>query len=74
MPAGVPPLQCFGKYCVAAGLGTSKLIASNAYGWRCAGSSAPIDTTAACDTVYHVGDAISRFAVFADPYTWQCWD
>jgi hypothetical protein len=64
----------FARYCVAAGLGTSKLIASNAYGWRCTGSSAPIDTTAACDTVYHVGDAISRFAVFADPYSWQCWD
>jgi hypothetical protein len=63
----------FGKYCVAAGLGTSKLIASNAYGWRCTGSSAPVDTTAACRTVYSVADAISRFAVFADPYSWQCW-
>ena len=24
--------------------------------------------------VYHVGDAVSRFAVFADPYSWQCWN
>jgi hypothetical protein len=64
----------FSKYCAAAGLGSSKLIASNAYGWRCTGSSAAIDTTAACDTVYNVGGAISRFAVFADPYSWQCWD
>jgi hypothetical protein len=64
----------FSQYCVAAGLGTSKLIAGNAYGWRCTGSSAAIDTTAACDTVYHVSDAISRFAVFASPYSWQCWD
>jgi Rieske Fe-S protein len=63
----------FSTYCVAAGLGSSKLIASNAYGWRCTGSSAPIDTTAACGTVYHVSDVISRFAVFADPYSWQCW-
>jgi hypothetical protein len=64
----------FGTYCATAGLGTSKLIASNAYGWRCTGSPGPIDTTAACNAVYHVGDAISRFAVFADPYSWQCWN
>jgi hypothetical protein len=62
------------KYCAAAGLGTSKLVADNAYGWECTASSSPVDTTAACDTVYHVRDAISRFAVFADPYSWQCWD
>jgi hypothetical protein len=61
-------------YCTAAGLGTAKLVADDAYGWECTGSSAPVDTTAGCDTVYHVSDAISRFAVFADPYSWQCWD
>jgi hypothetical protein len=64
----------FTNYCVGAGLGTSKLVADNAYGWYCTSSSSPIDTTAACDAVYHVGDAVSRFAVFADPYSWQCWN
>jgi hypothetical protein len=62
------------KYCAAAGHGTSKLVASNAYGWYCTSPSAPVDTTAACDTLYHVTDAVSRFAVFASPYSWQCWD
>ena len=61
------------KYCVAAGHGTSKLVASNAYGWYCTSPSAPVDTTAACNLVYHVSGAISRFAVFASPYSWQCW-
>jgi hypothetical protein len=64
----------FTTYCVGAGLGTSKLVADNAYGWYCTSPSSPIDTTAACDAVYHVGDAVSRFAVFADPYSWQCWN
>jgi hypothetical protein len=62
------------EYCAAAGHGTSKLVASNAYGWYCTSPSAPVDTTAACDTLYHVSDAVSRFAVFASPYSWQCWD
>jgi hypothetical protein len=62
------------KYCVSAGLGTSTLVAENAYGWYCTAPSAPVNTTAACDAVYYVSDAISRFAVFADPYSWQCWN
>ena len=61
------------KYCVAAGHGTSKLVASDAYGWYCTSPSAPVNTTAACNLVYHVNDAVSRFAVFASPYSWQCW-
>jgi len=61
-------------YCVAAHLGSSELVADNAYGWYCTSPLAPVNTTAACDTVYHVSDAVSRFAVFADPYSWQCWD
>jgi hypothetical protein len=61
-------------YCVAAHLGSSELVADNAYGWDCTSPLAPVNTTAACDTVYHVSDAVSRFAVFADPYSWQCWD
>jgi len=61
-------------YCTAAGLGSSELVADNAYGWYCTSPLAPVNTTAACDTVYHVSDAVSRFAVFADPYSWQCWD
>jgi hypothetical protein len=47
------------KYCIAAGHGTSKLVASNAYGWYCTSPSAPVDTTAACNLVYHVNDAVS---------------
>jgi hypothetical protein len=62
------------SYCVAAHLGTSELVADDAYGWDCTSPLAPVNTTAACDTVYHVSDAVSRFAVFADPYSWQCWD
>jgi hypothetical protein len=61
-------------YCIEAHLGRSELVADNAYGWYCTSPLAPVNTTAACDTVYHVSDAVSRFAVFADPYFWQCWD
>jgi hypothetical protein len=61
-------------YCVAAHLGSSELVADDAYGWDCTSPLAPVNTTVACDTVYHVSDAVSRFAVFADPYSWQCWD
>jgi hypothetical protein len=61
-------------YCAAAHLGTSELVADNAYGWDCTSPLAAVNTTVACDTVYHVSDAVSRFAVFADPYSWQCWD
>jgi hypothetical protein len=62
------------KYCTASGHGTSKLVASNAYGWQCTSPAAAVDTTAACDFQYHVSDAVSRFAVFASPYSWQCWN
>jgi hypothetical protein len=62
------------KYCVGAGLGTSTLVAANAYGWDCTAPLAAVNTTAACDAVYRVSDAVSRFAVFADPYSWQCWN
>ena len=59
-------------YCNDAGLGAAKLTAANAYGWSCTGQSA-VDTDAACQFVFHNGNAFSRFAVFADPYSWQCW-
>ena len=59
-------------YCTAAGLGAAKLSTADAYGWTC--GSQPIDTNAACQLVYHNGNAFSRFAVFQDPYSWQCWD
>jgi hypothetical protein len=62
------------SYCAAAGLGTSELVTYNAYGWYCTSPAAPVNTTVGCDTVYHVNDAVARFAVFADPYSWQCWD
>jgi hypothetical protein len=62
------------KYCVAAGHGTSKLVANNAYGWQCTSPAAAVDTTAACNLLYHVTDAVSRFAVFSSPYYWQCWN
>ena len=64
----------FTKYCTAAGHGTSKLVASNAYGWQCTSPAAAVDTNAACNLLYHVSDAVSRFAVFASPYSWQCWN
>jgi hypothetical protein len=64
----------FASYCAQAGLGTSKLVASNAYGWYCTAPSAPVDTTAACNALYHVGHAVSRFTVFANPSSWQCWN
>jgi hypothetical protein len=64
----------FTKYCVAAGHGTSKLVANNAYGWQCTSPAAAVDTTAACDLLYHVTNAVSRFAVFSSPYYWQCWN
>lgn len=59
-------------YCADSGQGAAKLSASNAYGWTCAGAA--IDTTAACQLMYHNNTAFSRFAVFQDPYSWQCWD
>jgi hypothetical protein len=59
-------------YCTDAGLGAAKLSTADAYGWTCAGQ--PIDTNAACQLVDHNGNAFSRFAVFQDPYSWQCWD
>jgi hypothetical protein len=62
------------KYCTASGHGTSKLVASNAYGWQCTAPAAAVDTTAACNFLYHVSDAVSRFAVFSSPYSWQCWN
>ena len=62
------------KYCTAAGHGTSKLVASNAYGWQCTSPAAAVDTNVACNLLYHVSDALSRFAVFASPYSWQCWN
>jgi hypothetical protein len=64
----------FTRYCVAAGHGTSKLVANNAYGWQCTSPAAAVDTTAACNLLYHVTDAVSRFAVFSSPYSWQCWN
>jgi hypothetical protein len=64
----------FTRYCVAAGHGTSQLVANNAYGWQCTSPAAAVDTTAACDLLYHVTDAVSRFAVFSSPYYWQCWN
>jgi hypothetical protein len=64
----------FASYCAQAGLGTSKLVANDAYGWYCTAPSAPVDTTAACDALYHVSNAVSRFTVFANPSSWQCWN
>ena len=62
------------QYCVGAGLGTSELVADNVYGWDCTKPVAAVNITAACDAVYNVSDAVARFAVFADPYSWQCWN
>jgi hypothetical protein len=63
----------FAGYCAQAGLGTSKLVADNATGWYCSAPSAPVDTTAACNALYHVSGAVSRFTLFTNPSSWQCW-
>jgi hypothetical protein len=60
------------SYCTAAGLGAAVLKVSNADGWYC--GAQPVDFQAGCQLMYHSSDAIARFAVFADPYSWQCWD
>src|SRR5262249_23757511 len=62
------------RYCVAAGHGTSKLVANNAYGWQCTSPAAAGDTTAACDLLYHLTDAAPRSPAFSSPYSWQCWN
>lgn len=60
------------SYCTAAGLGAATLNTANAYGWTCGKTG--IDTNAACQLVYHNSNSFARFAVFANPYSWQCWD
>jgi hypothetical protein len=63
----------FASYCAQAGQGTSKLVADNASGWYCTSPSVPVDTNAACDTLYHVSGAVSRFTLYTNPTSWQCW-
>lgn len=58
-------------YCASAGLGTAKLTADNAYGWTCGGI--PVDTNAGCQAQFGNSNAFSRFEIFTDPNTWQCW-
>jgi hypothetical protein len=60
-------------YCTEAGLGAATLTAQDAGGWSCA-DEATINTVAACQFMYHNSNAFSRFAAWADPYSWQCWD
>ena len=67
-------LPNFAGYCRHIGHRTAELVASNAYGWQCTSPAAAVDTTAACNLLYHVTDAVSRFAVFSGPYSWQCWN
>ena len=59
-------------YCTSAGLGAVKLTADNAYGWTCGGN--PIDTNAGCQAQFGNSNAFSRFEIWTDPNTWQCWD
>ena len=72
----------FAGYCQHIGHRTAEVVASNAYGWRCTlNPSLVIKTVNVCAWTYHlstsqvvdVSGAISRFAVFASPYSWQCW-
>ena len=81
-------LPNFVGYCHHIGDRTAELIASNAYGWRCTLNTAHVlQITDVCAWTYRLSasqvvsvsanyadDAVSRFAVFADPYSWQCWD
>jgi hypothetical protein len=59
------------SYCAAAGLGSATLKVGNAYGWYCDGQ--PVDFQAGCQFTYSNDVVVARFAVFADPYSWQCW-
>ena len=60
------------SYCSSAGLGAVKLNADNAYGWTCGGAG--VNTDAGCQAEYGSSDAFSRFEVWSDPNSWQCWD
>lgn len=60
------------SYCSSAGLGAVKLNADNAYGWTCGGAG--VNTDAGCQAEYNSSDAFSRFEVWSDPNSWQCWD
>jgi hypothetical protein len=51
-----------------------RLLTAATPGWQCTSPAAAVDTTAACNLLYHVTDAVSRFALFSSPYYWQCWN
>ena len=62
------------SYCAGAQLGTSNWSRTTPTAGTARRRSAPVNTTAACDAVYHVSAAVSRFTLFANPYSWQCWN
>ncbi|WOP38585.1 protein kinase [Streptomyces sp. Li-HN-5-13] len=64
----------FNAYCTATGHpGSTYASGRYAYGWYCTGSSAGIDTQAACATLYGSSPPVSRFQDFYDKDSWQCW-
>jgi hypothetical protein len=62
----------FNGYCQATGQGTVRLIANNAYGWRCTGGGDD-DAQAVCAWTYHTDQITNRVADFNNPNSWQCW-
>lgn len=66
----------FSGYCQATGQGPVKLIANNAYGWRCSSDNGTgDDAEAVCAWTYNTttGQVTNRVTDFNNPHTWQCW-
>lgn len=64
----------FNVYCRSLGFsGAYTVPARNAYGWYCTGSTAALDSQAACAAQYGNQPPISRFQNFYDLNSWQCW-
>ncbi|WP_163513657.1 serine/threonine-protein kinase [Fodinicola acaciae] len=77
-PARVAVVQLgapdFDGYCRATGQGAVKLVANNAYGWRCSTDNGTgDDAQAVCAWTYHSRHLTNRVADFSDPHSWQCW-
>jgi hypothetical protein len=77
--AGTVRLALLGKpdfdgYCQVTGQGHARLVADNAYGWRCAADNGTGDAIqAVCAWTYHTSTITNRVGDFNNPDTWQCW-
>jgi hypothetical protein len=72
---GVLATADFNAYCAGKGLGTAKLVAQNADGWRCsAATGAALDERAVCAATYKIATVIDRSTKYNTPGgVWQCW-